>query len=111
MDHEVFIPANGEMFYTWHVRYTSLEERRESGPCTYHDRNGTVRKGKLYYTVESATVSFCAPAGSIRAGQKGQLSSTDDRFYDVIVASVQPAEQHLLVSGDATRKFAYEKDR
>jgi hypothetical protein len=111
MDHEVFIPANGEMFYAWDVRFTSPEERRESCPCAYHDRDGTVRKGKVHYTLESANVSFCAPAGSIGVGQQGQLSSTNDQFYDVTVASVQPAGQHLLVSGEATRKFAYEKDR
>ena len=38
MEHEVFAHSNGEMFYAWDVQFADLEQRRESGPCTYHEK-------------------------------------------------------------------------
>jgi hypothetical protein len=101
MEHEVFIPSNGEMFYAWDVRLTVLEQRRESCPCTFHERDGTVRKGKMYYTLELGKVSFRASPGTVAVGHQGQLSSTNDQFYDVTVSSLQSEEEHVLVSGEA----------
>src|SRR5260221_4925264 len=110
MEHDVFI-LNDEMFYAWDVRFTAVEQHRESSPCRYYEPEGVFRKGKMYYTLESAEVVFLAPPDSIKVGQSGQLSSTDDQFYEVTVSSLQPAGDHILVCGHATRKFAYEKDR
>lgn len=102
---------NDEMFYAWDVRFKDVEQRRESSPCKYFERAGVFRSGKMYYTLESATVIFCAPPDSIKVGQQGQISSTDDHFYEVTVSSLEPAGGHIVVCGHATRKFAYEKDR
>ena len=110
MTYEVFIPSNGEMFYAWDVRFTMLAQRRESCPCTFHERDG-VRKGNMYYTLELGKVSFRASPGTVAVGHQGQLSSTNDHFYDVAVSSLKPEEEHVLVSGEAKRKFAYGRDR
>jgi len=107
---EVFILPDCQSFFAWNVQFSETERRRESCPCTYHEKDGSVRKGLVQYTLESASISFCALPGTIRVGHQGQISSTDDQFYDVTVSSLEPAEGHVLVGGQATRKFAYEKD-
>lgn len=111
MEHEVFIQSDGEMFYAWDVRFTVLEQRRESCPCTFHERDGTVRKGMLYYTLESAKVSFRASSRTVAVGHQGQLSSKSDQFYDVTASALQSEGEHFLVSGEAKRKFDHGRDR
>jgi hypothetical protein len=111
MEHEVFVQSNGEMFSAWDVQFTNVEQYRESAPCTYHEPDGSVRKGKVYFTLESAEVSFCASKGSVQTGQQGQLSSMDDRFYDVTISALTQDQDYLRVVGRATRKGSFEKDR
>ena len=111
MDREVFITSNGESFFAWDVQFKGTERRRESRPCTYHEKDGSVRQGSVQYTLESAEVRFCASPGSVRVGLQGQLSSVDDTFFEVTVSCLQPAEDHVLVLGQASRMFDHEKDR
>jgi hypothetical protein len=57
--------------------------------------------------VEEANVSFCASQDSLKVGQQGQLSSSGDRFFAVVISKVEPVDDHLLISGQATRKYLY----
>jgi hypothetical protein len=66
-----------------------------------------MRNGILDYKVEKANVSFCAAQGSVKVGQQGQLTSSGDRFFDVLISKAEPVGEHLLVSGQATRKYSY----
>jgi hypothetical protein len=109
MDREVFILPDGESFSAWEVRFGRPKRRREACPCTIQELNGSIRNGTLSYTVESASVSFCASQGSLKVGQQGQLSSSDDRFFDVMISRAEPVEDHLLVSGQATGKYLYKR--
>jgi hypothetical protein len=111
MTSEVFVQANGEVFSAWNVEFTRSQQHRETVPCTYHERDGTVRKGKVFFTIETALVSFCACVATFRVGVEGQLSSSDDRFYEVTISSVEPQGDHARVSGKAQRKVSVEQDR
>lgn len=108
---EVFVQANGELFAVWDVQFTGVEQHRETAPCTYHERDGSVRKGVVFFTVETTRVSFCVCVDTVRVGLEGQLSSTDDRFYEVRISSIEQEQAHLRVLGTATRKFTFENDR
>jgi hypothetical protein len=108
---EVLVQSNGELFSAWDVQFSHVEQHRETAPCTYHERDGSVRKGKVFFTIETAQVSFYACVGTVRVGLQGQLSSTDDRFYEVTISSAEPEEEHLRVVGKATRKVSVENDR
>jgi hypothetical protein len=111
MDQEVFVQADGELVSAWDIQFTDVQQQRKTEPCTYHERDGTVRKGVVHFTLESAAVTFSAPTSSVRVGQQGLMSATEDRFYDVTVSTVEPEQDHIRVAGNATRKFAYEQDR
>ena len=50
-----------------------------------HERDGSVRNGTVRFTVESANLSFCTFPHSLQVGQQGQLSSADDKFFDITV--------------------------
>src|SRR5262245_39609098 len=111
MDHEVFVQADGELVSAWDVQLSDVEQQHKSEPCTYHERDGSVRKGLVHFMLESAAVRFSAPVNSVEVGQKGLMSATDDRFYDVMVSKIEPERDHVRVLGRATRKFSYEQDR
>ena len=111
MHREVFVLPDGESFLAWNLQFTEAQQRRESCPCTYHEKDGTVRKGTMHYTLETAKVSFCACPDSARLGVRGQLSAVDDKFFEVTISSLEPSEDHILVSGQASRMFDHAKDR
>jgi hypothetical protein len=111
MDHEVFVQADGELVSAWDVQFTEIEQQRKTEPCTYHERNGSARKGVVHFTLESAAVRFSAPMNSVQVGQPGLISATEDRFFDVTISTVEPEQDHIRVAGRATRKFSYEQDR
>jgi hypothetical protein len=108
---EVFVQSNGELFSAWDVEFTQVEQHRETAPCTYYEPDGSVRKGTMVFTIETAQVSFCASVGAVRVGLQGQLSSTEDRFYEVTISSAEPEQEHIRVVGKATRKVSVENDR
>ncbi len=112
MEREVFVLPTGPSFAAWEVRLGKRRQHVESAPCNYEEAEGSFRKGTIHITVESASVSFCAyPDPAFHVGQKGQLSTPGDQFFDVTVESVEPAGDHLLVSGKALRKVKFESDR
>ena len=111
MEHEVFAHSNGEMFYAWDVQFADLEQRRESGPCTYHEKGNRPRKGKMCFTLETANVSFSAAEGCGQVGLQGMLSSPGDQFYDVTISSIEPKQGYVRVFGRAAKKSGFEKDR
>ena|ERR1700722_9170493 len=105
MEREVFILPDGEAFSAWDLRFCCQRQHQETCPCIFHERDGSVREGNLMVTVESADVTFSACQGSLKVGQKGQLSSSEDRFFEVEISSVEPIENYLLVSGRATKRI------
>ncbi len=111
MEREVFVLPNGESFSAWDVRLEAREERHKSRPCFHEQPDGTRRYGEVRFKVESARVSFCAQPGTVHVGQRGQLSSSGDLFYNVRVSFIELAEGHVVVTGDATREFDHEWDR
>ena len=111
MASEVFVQSNGELFSAWDVQFGQVEQHREAAPCTYHEDDGSVRKGKVFFTIETAQVSFCASLDTVRVGLQGQLSSTDDRFYEVTILSAEREQDHLRVVGKATKTVSVENDR
>jgi len=108
MEREAFVFENGQTFTAWNVQLTGFRQHRETFPRKGLEADGSFRGNILRYIVETADVSFCALPGTIVVGQHGQLSSGDDGFYDVTVCSVEGADDHILVCGEATRKFGYE---
>jgi hypothetical protein len=108
---EVFVLPDGESFYAWNVKFEVAERRRESRPCSYHEKDGSVRKGVVHYILELADVTFSASPGSIRVGLQGQLTSPNDIFFDVTVSEFRPVGEHIVVQGKASRMCDYEKDR
>jgi hypothetical protein len=111
MEREVFILPNGDSFSAWNVKFTAPERRKESRPCNYQQEDGSMRKGVMHYTAESAEVSFCSCPNWVRVGMQGQLSSPKDIFFEVTISSLQPADNHVLVAGQATRMLDLETDR
>lgn len=105
MQREVFILPGGESFFAWDIHFATAKQRKESQPCYHHYDDGSVRKGVLHYTIESAEVSFRTYAGSVRIGIQGQLSTADEVFYEVTISSLKPAGDQILVWGMATRKI------
>src|SRR4051812_14236966 len=68
------------------VQFEGMERKRESAPCTYNEKDGTARKGTIYYTLETAKVRFRAPVGVVRAGHQGQMSSIGDHLKTIKLA-------------------------
>src|SRR5262245_57167931 len=110
MQREVYVLPNGDSFLAWNIKLTALKQSRESAPCLIHGRDGSVRNGTVRFTIESADVSFCTFPHSLQVGQQGQLSSTDDKFFEITVSSFEPIEDHVIVFGNASRRFGYERD-
>lgn len=111
MERDVFIEANGQSCSVWQVEFRNPEVRRHSDPCRIQEQDGTFRKGRIHYTIESAEITFCTTPGSLEPGREGQLSTPGDRFYEVRIGSVTLHEDHAIVSGHASRKFNYEPER
>jgi hypothetical protein len=111
MEREVFVLPNGESFMASEVFLAALEAHEETAPCIYHEPDGSIRKGTMRYTVESADVSFSAFAGLLKVGQNGQLSARGDQFFEVTISSIQSAEDHVRISGRATRKYSFKRDQ
>ena len=114
MQREVFILPTGRSFVAWEVRFGVPQQRVETAPATDQERDGsTIRNGTAYVTVETADVKFCACPGSIAVGQKGQLSSTGDQFFEVTISAIESAGDHDLVAGHASKQVGirFEWDR
>jgi hypothetical protein len=105
MEREVFILPDGEAHSAWDLCFSSPRQHQETYPCIFHEHDGSTREGNATETVETAEVTFSACQGSVKVGQKGQLSSSEDRFFDVEITSVKSIENYLLVSGRATRRI------
>ncbi len=105
MDREAFVLENGDSFFAWTIDFDGWERHEETRPITFHEQDGTVRKGKITFTVESANIRFSASMGSLKEGQTGQLSWNDDRFFEVTISAVKQAQDRLEVSGRAVRQF------
>jgi len=105
----VFVLANGESFSVWDVVFEPLERRDESFTAWIQE-HGSSRKGTIRCTIESANVSFRVVAGSLKAIDKGLLSTRDDVFFEVTLSSIEAASDHDRVSGQASRKFNYRED-
>ena len=108
MEREAFVFENGQTFTAWNVLLTGFRQHRETFPREALEAGSSLGANVLRYIVETADVSFCALPGTIVVGQQGQLSLGNDGFYDVMVCSVEGAGDHILVCGEATRKFGYE---
>jgi len=61
--------------------------------------------------VESAQVTSFARPGALSIGERGQLSYTNDQFYEINVVTVESQGDHDVVRGQAKRQFAYKADR
>jgi hypothetical protein len=114
MERETFVLPTGVSFVAWDLRFGTPQRHVETKPVTHHERNGTVsRHGTARETIETAPVKFLACQGSIHSGQKGQLSSTGDQFFDVTILSAEALEEHALITGQASRvvDMRFEWDR
>ncbi len=109
MQREALVLTDGESFSVWEESFGEMKQQRETHPCMIHESDGSSREGTISFTVESATVSFCASIGMLTIGQKGQMSS-GDQFFDVTISSVERAADHLRVSGHAERKYDYQRN-
>ena len=110
VEREVFILPNGESFSVWDVRFGSWEQREETAPCTFEERDGSKRTGTIRFTVESADISFTTFAGSLKIGQEGQLSSVNDEFFEVKISLIEPMEGNVRVFGRASRKSSFREN-
>jgi len=107
MDREAFALPDGNLFSAWDLRFGEWVRRRESRPSFVHLPDGSVRSGSVSYTTESAPIRFCTSNGPLTTGATGQLSSGDDRFYQVTVVAIEWKSDHLCVSGTAVRNFDF----
>ncbi len=104
MEREVFILPTGKSFPAWEVQFTMQEQHVDTSPVTHHERDGTIsRTGRIHVTVETSHVSFCTVPDSLTVAQQGQLSSAGDQFFTVTVSAVEPAGDHELIRGQASR--------
>jgi len=113
MQREVFIVPTGQSFIAWEVRFGVRQQRVESAHATDQKSGSTIRNGTAYVTLETAEVKFCSCPGSLAVGQKGQLSSTGDEFFEVTISAIESSGDHDLVAGHATRQVSirFEWDR
>jgi len=111
MDRHVFMLRNGDSFWAWNVQFHGRKERRETLPRIVESPEGSEPRGTVSYTVESACVSFCVAPGTVHIGQRGQLSSAEEHFYEVKVSYIELAKGHVIVSGEATRVIYNEEHR
>ena len=108
MEREVFVLANGETFSAWDLSFSFMEEHSETSPLKMQARDGNfLKKGTITFTVKAGTVHFHAVPGTAQVGRSGQLSSREDWFWDVTISTVEPAAEHDLVSGKASRKLGH----
>ena len=108
MQREALVLTDGRAFSVWQTTFSELKRERTNSPCMIQERDGSSRNGSITFTVESATVSFCASHGNLAAGEKGQLSSIDE-FYEITISSVERETDHLRVSACAERRFDFHK--
>jgi hypothetical protein len=113
MEHEVFIRegVGFDSCYAWNVRFSDIQQERQTYPCSFHARDGTVRKGQVNFTLESAQVTFFTSPGAVSIGERGQMSYTNDEFYEITVLGVESQGDHDFVRGQAKRQFGHEPDR
>ncbi len=114
MQREVFILPTGQSFLAWEPRFGVPQQHVETAPASDQKPDGsTIRNGTAYVTIETADVKFCACSGSLAVGQKGQLSSTGDEFFEVMISAIESAGDHDLVAGHASRQVGirFEWDR
>lgn len=46
---EVFVLKSGETFLAWEINLENLKVQRTSEPCTFHQKDGLVRKGRAFF--------------------------------------------------------------
>src|SRR5262245_41624053 len=109
MEREVFIFPNGESFWAWDLHFENWDRREHTRPCTFYNLDGTVHEGVVSYTLESAFITFSASLG-LQVGQEGQLSASDDRFFQVTISAVELTGDHLRVSGKAVREIHHSRN-
>ena len=109
MQREALVLTDGESFSVWEVSFGEIKQHLETRPCIRYDPDGSTHKGTISFTVESATVGFCASIGRLAIGQKGQMSSGDE-FFEVTISSVESTADHLRVSCHAERTFAFRRN-
>ena len=105
MDREVFVLPNAESVFVWNVVYGPVTRSEESAPCNVEQPDGKVAKGTIHFSVESADVTLTAFAGSLTVGQQGQLSTGEDKFFDLTISSIEAAEDYVRAFGRAVRKL------
>ncbi len=110
----MFIQPTGKSALVWELRFGTPQQHVETTPATEHERDGRPsRNGTAHITIEKMEVKFCAHAGSAAVGQKGQLSSKGDKFFDVTITAIEAAGDNILVIGHASRHvdIRFEWDR
>jgi hypothetical protein len=103
MEREVFILSSGESFSAWEVQVGYAQSHVETQQK--YDGNSS-RTWKFHF--ETMEVKFRACPGSLAVGQKGQLSSIVDEFFDVTISAIAPAGDYDLITGRTFREIGSE---
>jgi len=101
---EVFASESGRLSSAWDLDFSEHQSRGELGRCSHAQPDGSFREGTIRYTLEVWRVGFLTSSGSVVVGDKGQLSSPGDCFYDVTVSSIEKIGDVDLVLGEASRR-------
>ena len=101
---EVFASESGRLSSAWDIDFSEHQSREEAGPCSYPQPDGSFREGTIHFTLEVCRVSFLTSPGTVLVGAKGQLSSPDDRFYEVTAFSIEAIGDDERVVGEARRR-------
>jgi hypothetical protein len=104
MEREVFIQPSGKSVLAWDLLFGAPQQHIEIRPAVDNSEGHPSRTGRAHITIESTEVKFCAYPGSLAVGEKGQLSSNGDQFFDVTITGIAPAGDHCLVIGNASRE-------
>ena len=113
MEREVFIQPTGKSAVAWDLLFGAPQQHVETRPAADQSEGLPSRTGRAYITIESMEVKFRAYPGSLAVGQKGQLSSKGDQFFDVSITAIEEARDHSVVIGQASRQvdIRFEWDR
>ena len=109
MEREALVFADGKNFAIWDVTFGEITRHQKTCPCEVHAADGSISKGTVTFTVESAIVFFSASSGVIATGVTGQMSS-GDHFWAATILEVERAEGHLREKAEAQRETHSQRD-
>jgi hypothetical protein len=104
---QAFVTGSGDLSSAWQIEFMDRQEQIETHQCWKHAEDLSSQETTISITVEVFKVTFRTNAGAIAPESVGQLSTPEDKFYQVNVAKVSPLDGFDEIEGIARRTLDY----